>query len=66
MSDSKLNAEHEEPIHFAYKPGEMPNFDFSGWQKTESFGVARKNETKFRTRTFLKTEVGGGLHHIFE
>ena len=25
-----------------------------GWQKTESFGVAGKNDTKFRANTFLK------------
>ena len=32
--------------------------NFAGWQKTESFGVARKNEPKFRTSTFLKIKVG--------
>ena len=29
-------------------------FCSSGWQKTESFGAAWKNEPKFRTSTLLK------------
>ena len=35
----------------------------TGWQKTESFGVARKNETKLRTSTFLKNKGEKALRY---